>query len=512
MNYIALIIALIAGKDEDFSETFEKQFLPDRHEDGLVHTLSDWAYNILDIFGLQHNPKLALILYSIMVLGVAIGIGVVCRWVLLNLIQFILSRVKSVFVSVMVKSHFLMRFTALVPPLAYIVFLHLTYLQDASLTQILSKITIIYIIFVSVRATTSFVNVVWVFFDRRQNKRKLPLKSIAQLINGVLYLIATIIVIGIIVNKSPATLLAGLGAFAAVLMLIFKDSILGVVASVQLSEEDALHVGDWIKVPGTEAYGTVIEANLSSIKVLNWDKTTTFVPPHSLISGSFTNYRSMQESNARRIYQSFFIDADSVRLLNIEELKRYSDIPFMKEWIDKKLNQKQQGIMGASEDNLALGSTETNLGLLRAYMKMYLDANPDIDHNQMCMIGSQPQTSCGIPVFVYCFAATSIWNKFLAIQASVIEHLIVILQRFDLCTYEAPSGRDTIAEGYLSAGHPEADLFGAPEPFFYRELDNAQNNPLEVNAANRITADSQNPPASTKNAAEQEESMENDSK
>ena len=161
-------------------------------------------------------------------------------------------------------------------------------------------------------ALSALIGGVWEHLDARENKRKLPLKGLAQLAKGIVWIVAAIVVIAILVDKSPAALLAGLGAFATVLMLIFKDSILGLVAGVQLSENDSLHVGDWIKVDGTDANGTVLEVTLTSVKVLNWDKTTTTLPPYSLVSGSFTNYRSMQESNTRRICRSYMIDADSV--------------------------------------------------------------------------------------------------------------------------------------------------------------------------------------------------------
>lgn len=497
-----LILSLItaagqAAANDNFSKEFEKQFLPDTSGSALVSTLSEWAYKILDFFGLQHNPHLALFLYSTMVLAIAIGIGIVFRWILLSIMTLVFDKMKSQFMMEIRRSHFLTRITALIPPLAYFIFLHLTYLQNTGLTQVLSKLTVLYIVIVSIRVMTCFVKVCWTYYDQRQNKRKLPLKSIAQLINGIIYIIGVIVMLSIIINKSPATLLAGLGAFAAVLMLVFKDSILSVVAGVQLSEEDALHVGDWIKVHGTEANGTVIEANLSSVKVLNFDNTTTFLPPYSLISGSFTNYRSMQEGNARRIYRQYLIDADSVRQLTVEELDRYRSIPFMDKWITAKLTQKKPGIL-AADPTLVFGSLETNLGLLRAYLKMYLDANPDVDHNNLCMVSTDQQTPSGVPLFIYCFTATSVWEKYLAIQAEIFEHLAGILQRFDLCAFESSSGRDTIAEGYLSAGHPEADLFAAPEPFFYRELNNAQRNPLDVNAASpkprQSDKDSMTPP------------------
>lgn len=479
---ILTLIAASKGKTEngnDIAKEFEHQLLPETvGNGGIVDALSHWAYSILDLFGFHHNPTLALVLYSVIVLAAAVAIGIFCRWILLWIGRTLVSKSKSIFAQVIHTSHFLNRLAALVPPLAYLVFLHLTYLAEAHLTQVLSKITIIYIIIVSVLAATGFVKVVWTYIDKRQNKRKLPLKGIAQLVNGIICIIATIIAVAILVNRSPATLLAGLGAFAAVLMLVFKDSILGVVASVQLSNEDALHVGDWIVVNGTNANGTVKEVNLSSVKVLNWDNTTTMLPPYSLISGSFTNYRSMQETGARRIYRNYLIDADSVRHLVDSDLDRYRDIPFMNEWINAKQQQKRRGIL-AADPKLAFGSLETNLGLLRAYMKMYLDNNPDVDHSQLCMVSTDQQSSNGIPLFIYCFSATSSWAPYLAVQAEIFEHLAVMLQRFDLCVFEAPSGRDTIAEGVAST-HPDADLFGAPEPMYYSQLTGLQSKPVPV--------------------------------
>ncbi len=271
---------------------------------------------------------------------------------------------------------------------------------------------------------------------------------------------AAIIIVAVILDKSPARLLAGLGAFAAVLMLIFKDSILGVVAGVQLSENDSLHVGDWIKVHGTEANGTVAEVSLTAVKVQNWDKTTTTIPPYSLISSGFTNYRTMQKSDTRRICRSYMIDADSV-------------LPATDEHITKKLAQKAAGKV-ADVDNpegLVDGTIDTNLGLFRAYMKMWLDANPHISHDSDCFVSTLAQTPSGIPFQVYCFTATSRWFPYEAIQDTVFEHLAAMLRFFSLYTFENPSGRDTVVDGYISPGKNINTVFGVPYPFFLNDND-----------------------------------------
>ena len=296
---------------------------------------------------------------------------------------------------------------------------------------------------------------IWKHVDRIENKRHLPLKGLAQLAKGIIWIVAVIVTIAILVDKSPAALLAGLGVFASVLMLVFKDTILGLVAGVQLAENDSLHVGDWIAVKGTDANGTVEEVNLTFVKVLNWDKSTTTLPPYSLISGSFTNYRSMQESNTRRICRSYMIDADSVLPCTPAMLDNISKtVPYMADYIAAKLRQKAEGKV-ADVDNpegLVDGTIDTNLGLFRAYMKMWLDANPHVSHDSDCFVSTLAQTSVGIPFQVYCFTSTSKWFPYEAIQDGVFEHLASMLRFFQLYTFENPSGRDTIVDGYLSPG------------------------------------------------------------
>ncbi|MDE7407621.1 MAG: mechanosensitive ion channel family protein, partial [Muribaculaceae bacterium] len=250
------------------------------------------------------------------------------------------------------------------------------------------------------------------------------------------------------------------------LMLIFKDSILGVVAGVQLSENDSLHVGDWIKVNGTDANGTVTEVNLTSVKVQNWDLTTTSLPPYSLISGSFTNYRSMSVTNTRRICRSYMIDADSVKAATPELLERVRKVPYMDHFITRKLAQKAAGKIEDvnNSEGLPDGTIDTNLGLFRAYMKYYLLNNANIDRSSTMFVSTLAQTSTGIPLQIYCFTATSDWLPYEAIQDTVFEHLAVMLQYFDLYTYEEESGRDTIVEGYI-ANHAPDTVVGIPTPF-----------------------------------------------
>lgn len=431
----------------------------------FVMKVVDW---ILGFIGLEDNQTIVTFLYAAVVFGIAVVVGYVAQWVILTIVEQISKHWDSDTYQELAGEKFFHKVCRVIPPIVFLILIEFALSGHDLLSTVLTRATLIYIVYVMARAISALIMAVWRHFDKRENKRKLPLNGLAQLAKGIIWILAIIIVIAIIVDKSPGALLAGLGAFAAVLMLVFKDSILGLVAGVQLSENDSLHVGDWIKVDGTDANGTVEEVTLTSVKVLNWDKTTTTLPPYSLVSGSFTNYRTMQQSNTRRICRSYMIDADSVLPATPAMLDALRKLPFMDAYISKKLEQKAAGKVADVDnpDGLVNGTIDTNLGLFRAYMKMWLDANPHIAHDSDCFVSTLAQTPTGIPFQVYCFTATSKWFPYEAIQDTVFEHLAAMLRAFGLYTFENPSGRDTVIDGYLSPGKDIRNVFGIPEPFF----------------------------------------------
>ncbi|MDE6243961.1 MAG: mechanosensitive ion channel family protein, partial [Muribaculaceae bacterium] len=220
-------------------------------------------------------------------------------------------------------------------------------------------------------------------------------------------------------------------------------------------------------VDGTSANGNVTEVSLTSVKVLNWDKNTITLPPYSLVSGSFQNYRTMQESGTRRISRTYLIDADTVRFLTPDMLREFESIPFMKDYITRKLAQQQAGKVENvnNSEGLVDGTIDTNLGLFRAYVKMYLDANGSISHDDTCFVNTLQQTQGGIPFQIYCFTNTSAWIPYEGIQSEIFEHIAAILPRFGLYVFENASGRDEINNGYLEANGNPAKLYGLPYPF-----------------------------------------------
>lgn len=425
---------------------------------------------VLSLVGLEDNNFIFTALYATLVFLFAVAIGQVAKWVILGIVNHLSKVVKYDIYLRLRDSHFFSKASRIVVPIVFLIFIQFTLTtSNSTLATWLTRLTWIYIVYIVAATLSTLAMVVWSHVDARENKKKLPLRGLVQLIKGIIWILCIIVVVAIIVDKSPASLLAGLGAFAAVLMLVFKDSILGVVAGVQLSENDSLHVGDWIKVPGTDANGNVIEVTLTTVKVQNFDKTVTTLPPYSLISGSFTNYRPMQDSHTRRICRSYMIDCDSVLPTDDTMLAEYAKIPLLKEWIEKKIAQREAGKVENvnNPEGLVDGSIETNLGVYRAYLKLYLDAHPHVSHNpqDQCFISALAQTANGIPLQIYCFTNTSAWLPYESIQSAIFEHFAIMMGRFHLYTYENASGRDEILNGVLEAGRDPNLYYGLPYPF-----------------------------------------------
>lgn len=434
----------------------------------IARVLMKCVYWFLNLFGLEHHDTLFLLIYATIVFLLAISIGMLVKWLLVFILNKIGPHVKSDFYEYLVEHHFFTKICRIIPPIIFLILIQFTLNGKETLASWLTKATWVYIVFILCRTFTTLADVIWKHIDSRANKRHLPLNGIVQLVKLIIWIIGAIVVVGILVDKSPGSMLAGLGAFSAVVMLVFKDNILGVVAGVQLAENDSLHEGDWIVPNGSDANGTVVEVGLTAIKIENWDKTISTIPPYNLISSGFKSYRNMQLSKTRRIQRSYMIDADSVVTTDDTMLAEFAKIPLMKDWIEKKIEQRNAGKTEDVNNSAGLvdGSIESNLGVFRAYLKLYLDQNPNISHSDDCFISTLGQTAAGIPLQLYCFTSTSAWLPYEAIQSTVFEHLAVMLYRFHLYTFENPSGRDTIVDGYLSPGKDAEYIWGLPYPFF----------------------------------------------
>lgn len=273
-------------------------------------------------------------------------------------------------------------------------------------------------------------------FDVSKHK---PIKGVIQVIRIILIIICVLLVIAVLTNRNLSNIFIGLGTLSAVLMLVFKDPILGFVGGIQLTSNDMIRIGDWI-VKGN-ADGTVIDMGLTTVKVQNWDNTISTIPTYSLISDPFINWRGMTESGGRRIARSIVIDADTVKFCTPEMLEKYKKYQLVTNYIDTKEAEiteynKQNNI---DTTNLVNGRRQTNLGIFRAYLTAYLKKNPNINHDMTLMVRQKPPTEFGIPMEVYCFSKIKTWTEYEAIQGDIFDHVYAVVKQFDLKVYQKPS-------------------------------------------------------------------------
>ncbi len=292
-----------------------------------------------------------------------------------------------------------------------------------------------------------------------------PLKGFVQVLQVLVVCIGAIIVVSILLGRSPLTLITGLGAFAAVLMLVFKDSILGFVAGVLLSENDMIHIGDWIEMPANHVNGIVLDVSLTIVKVRNWDNTIVTVPPYSLISGSFVNWRGMTHSGGRRITRSVTLMYDYIKPCTPEFLSRMKNFDSeLADFIAHKQAQEERGMIADTHnpEGLVDGSISTNVGLLRAYLSLYLRRHPEINTSLELMVRTLPLTDSGLPIQIYCFSTNKVWAEYESIQAGIMEHVISVLPVFELYAYQSSSSRDNVINGLLEGGYDANSIHNLP--------------------------------------------------
>lgn len=273
---------------------------------------------------------------------------------------------------------------------------------------------------------------------------RIPVKGYLQLLKIIVYVVGFIVIVATIIQRSPMMLLSGLGAASALLLLIFKDTLLGFVASVQIGGNDMLRVGDWIEMPSAGADGDVIDISLHTVKVRNWDGTITTIPTWRLITESFKNWRGMFDSGGRRIKRSLFINASSVAFLTLDEIEALKKIRLLHDYLEHKNAEVGQWNKALGEEGQVPGNQRrlTNIGTFRAYAQAYLDAHPDIHHGMTCIVRQLATEGDGIPLELYCFAADTAWARYEGIQSDIFDHLFAILPTFGLDLYQRPAGVD----------------------------------------------------------------------
>ena len=291
-------------------------------------------------------------------------------------------------------------------------------------------------------AIGELLNIFNLVYQRNPKSRNKPIKGYLQLIKLIIFIVCGLMILGTFLKKDVFTLLAGFGAMAAVLMLVFQNTILSLVASVQISSYDMVRIGDWIEMPSLNADGDVIDMSLHTITVQNFDKTFTTIPTNKLVTDTFKNWRGMSQAGIRRIKRSLYIDQSSVHFMSEAEQSKLKEFLLLDQYLDHKstelieFNQKLSNTSPCNQRRL------TNIGTFRAYVELYLNQHPNISKHQSLIVRQLQPTEKGLPLEIYAFSNQIAWKDYEAIQSDIFDHLIAILPEFGLKVYQAPSGYD----------------------------------------------------------------------
>lgn len=381
-----------------------------RHTAGVSESVLSWVYPLTALFAIGLVSYLCTALF---------------RYVVMPAVQKLTERTKATWDDYLFNDRVMKAFRRIIPPVLWYVLLPFAFAADSSVLPVLLKACNIYLVVVSLFFISEFLHSLYEISSEHQKLRNRPLKGIYQMFNLMAVVVGFILVVSIIVNKSAGTVLAGLGASAAIIMLIFKDTILGLVAGVQLTANDMLRPGDWITMNKYGANGYVREVSLTTVKVQNFDKTITTIPPYLLVSDSFQNWRGMREAGGRRLKLSVNIDANTVHLCSPDELRSYEE----KGYIAK-------GQYDSADRPVA------NTQVYRNFMMDFMSRHPNVNKDLMIMARMLQPTPEGLPLELYCFSVFPDWKPFELFQGEVLDYAVVMASEFGLRIFQRPAGSD----------------------------------------------------------------------
>lgn len=366
----------------------------------------------------------------------------IARFYIIRALRAIASRIQSFWSEALFSQKLLVQLSLLMPFITF----HLSsrWLENVPepLHLILQRITLVAIIFSSLRAVAVFLWGVEREYAKLELARNRPIKGIIQVIMIVLYATGFILTIAAILNKSPLIFLSGLGAMTAVLLLVFRDTILSLVAGVQLTTNDLIRVGDWIEMPQFNADGDVIDIALHSVKVQNWDKTITMIPTHRFLENAFKNWRGMEEAGGRRIKRALYLDLSTTRFLRDDEVASFKNYRLLKDYIEKKERELSSHNQKLGDETDLSYRRLTNIGTFRAYVEQYLKTHAQINQEMTVMVRQLSPSEKGLPLEIYAFIKDKRWAYYESIQSDIFDHLYAVVDKFDLRIYQQPSGKD----------------------------------------------------------------------
>lgn len=390
----------------------------------MDNVLTDSLEELLTQYGLgQESISITQrIIWIAVILLIAYLTDLICRKIIVPTIKKIVATTKATWDDYLFSNKVLDSVCHIIPSIVIYILLPFAFYDVPSWLSFLMKISQVYIIATTLKLICVFLSALYELSNQHEQLKDRPLKGVYQMLKIIAIFVGTIGIISVLIDKSPIALFAGLGAAATVLMLVFKDTIVGLVAGVQLSANDMLRPGDWIVMEKSGANGVVTEVTLTTIKVRNWDNTITTIPPYTLVSDSFQNWRGMQESDGRRIKRSINIDMRSVRFCAPEELKNY----VANGWITPE---------EATPETI-------NLGVFRKYLENYLRQHPLVNTNMTLMVRQLQPTPQGLPIELYFFSANKNWVPYEQLQADIFDYVLAVLPQFGLRIFQSPSGND----------------------------------------------------------------------
>ena len=400
-----------------------------------------------DASGMHATLALWLVRFIAILLLVALAwvANALAKGIVLKLVRATVRKTQLTFGKALIEVRFFHRLSHLAPAIVVKLAAGWLFADSETLLELSDMAVNVYLVIIGLFALDALFNAGLVIYKGFEVSKRIPIKGYLQAIKIIINTVGAIFVLSILFDKSPLYFISGLGALTAVLLLIFKDAILGLVAGVQLTANNMVRQGDWIEMPKYGADGDVIDVSLTTVKVQNWDKTITSIPAHALVTDAFKNWRGMSESGGRRIKRSISIDMRSIRFVDEESLARFRKIELLRDYLDGK--EKEVAAYNEAKEvddsELINGRRLTNVGIFRSYCVAYLRDSEHIHQEGMTFLVRQlAPTDKGLPIEIYVFVNDVAWVKYEGIQADIFDHLLASLERFDLRAYQMPSGAD----------------------------------------------------------------------
>ncbi len=390
------------------------------------------------------HPILPAVLGVAALLLAAVIADLLVKGILVRGVQTMARRSSATWDDVLIEYKVFGRLAQIVPGI--IIYIGIPFVPELpdTVVQLTRNVAAGYMVLMVTMSLSALLSAGSAIYSRLPVAKERPLKGFVQLVQIAVWVFGAVMIIAAVLDRSPLLLLSGLGAMTAILLLVFRDTILSLVASVQLTAQDMVRVGDWIEVPEFGADGDVIDVQLHTVKVQNWDKTITTIPTHRLISGSFKNWRGMSQTGARRIKRAIHLDVSSIRFQSPSEVEHFKRFALLKDYIANK--EKELSDYNASLDlevDDAVNTRRlTNVGSFRAYAANYLGNHPRIHKGMTLMVRQLAPGPEGLPLEIYCFTNTTVWTEYEDIQADIFDHLLAIVPDFGLRLFQKPAGSD----------------------------------------------------------------------